>query len=144
VNGAQFMLEGTPAIGDTFTVAAAQKEDVFTSLDKIITAVTSAGDSGPSRAKLASALGQSLAQLDQHGTHLSNIRADVGARLSTLEDGKSARESYDVELQTTISNLQDVDYAEAISRMNRQMLGLQAAQQSYAKISSLSLFSYLR
>jgi flagellar hook-associated protein 3 FlgL len=48
-----------------------------------------------------------------------------------------------VELQRNLSELQDVDYAEAISRMNRQLLGLQAAQQSYAQVAQLSLFNYL-
>jgi flagellar hook-associated protein 3 FlgL len=144
VNGAQFSIEGIPAAGDVFTITPSQKEDMFTSLDKIVAAITVAGDDPASRGKLASALGQSIAQLDQATTHLQNKRAEVGARLSTLDNANAARDTYKVELQTTISNLQDVDYAEAISRMNRQMLGLQAAQQSYAQISNLSLFSYLR
>ena len=42
-----------------------------------------------------------------------------------------------------VSQLSDLDYAAAISTMNQQMLGLQAAQQAYAKISQLSLFQYL-
>ena len=39
--------------------------------------------------------------------------------------------------------LQDLDYAEAISRMNQQMTGLQAAQAAYTRIGQLSLFDYL-
>ena len=39
--------------------------------------------------------------------------------------------------------LRDVDYAAAISRMNQQLTGLQAAQAAYSKISQLSLFNYL-
>jgi flagellar hook-associated protein 3 FlgL len=46
-------------------------------------------------------------------------------------------------LQSALSTTQDLDYAEAISRMNRQLLGLQAAQSSYSQIAHLSLFSYL-
>ncbi len=42
-----------------------------------------------------------------------------------------------------MSQLRDIDYAEAISRMNQQLTGLQAAQAAYAKISQLSLFDYL-
>jgi flagellar hook-associated protein 3 FlgL len=72
-----------------------------------------------------------------------NVRAEVGARLSMLDDVQAAREDFNVEVQRNLSNLQDIDYAEAISRMNRQMLGLQAAQQSYTRVSQLSLFNYL-
>ena len=38
----------------------------------------------------------------------------------------------------------DLDYADAITKMNMQLVGLQAAQMSYSKISNLSLFNYLR
>ena len=38
----------------------------------------------------------------------------------------------------------DLDYAQALTKMNQQLVGLQAAQLSYTKISGLSLFNYLR
>jgi len=37
-----------------------------------------------------------------------------------------------------------LDYAQAASRLNMQMTGLQAAQQSYVKVQGLSLFNYLK
>ena len=47
------------------------------------------------------------------------------------------------ELRLDMSELQDLDYAEAISRLNIQMLALQAAQQTFAKTQQMSLFNYL-
>jgi flagellar hook-associated protein 3 FlgL len=84
-----------------------------------------------------------LTQLDQDETHLLNIRAEIGARMSTLDDSQAARENDKIALQSALSDTQDLDYAEAISRMNRQLMGLQAAQSSYSQISRLSLFNYL-
>ena len=43
-----------------------------------------------------------------------------------------------------ILDLRDLDYAQALTKMNQQLVGLQAAQLSYSKISNLSLFNYLR
>ncbi|NBO83280.1 MAG: flagellar hook-associated protein 3, partial [Betaproteobacteria bacterium] len=37
----------------------------------------------------------------------------------------------------------DVDYAEAVTRMQKEMLGLQAAQSSFAQLSKMSLFNYI-
>jgi flagellar hook-associated protein 3 FlgL len=48
-----------------------------------------------------------------------------------------------VTLESQLSEIQDLDYAEAVARMNRQLIALQASQQSYAKLSQLSLFNYL-
>jgi len=46
-------------------------------------------------------------------------------------------------LQENRSTLEDLDYAEAVSRFERQLLALQASQQSFVKIEGLSLFNYL-
>jgi flagellar hook-associated protein 3 FlgL len=142
-NGVQVAVTGVPAAGDSFTVAASQKEDIFTTLDNMIAALQQAGDDQPERAQLNVQLNTAIAQLDRDETHFLNVRAEVGARLSMLDSAKAAREDFGVEVQRSLSNLQDIDYAEAISRMDRQLLGLQAAQQSYTRVSQLSLFNYI-
>ena len=37
-----------------------------------------------------------------------------------------------------------LDYTEAVTRMNKDQLALQAAQSSFSKISQLSLFNYIK
>jgi flagellar hook-associated protein 3 FlgL len=46
-------------------------------------------------------------------------------------------------LKSTRSDVEDLDYTEAITRMNKDQLALEAAQSSFAKISKLSLFNYI-
>lgn len=142
-NGIQLQISGTPATGDTFAVAPSIAEDVFATLQKIVTSLNTPAGSGPSNAQLASTLGNSLQQLDQITDHLLGVRAEVGARLSALDDADTSRDVLSVDLQASISELRDLDYAEALTRMNQQLVGLQAAQLSYTKISQLSLFNYL-
>jgi flagellar hook-associated protein 3 FlgL len=143
INGAQVVIDGAPAVGDTFTIAPSQKEDMFTTLKNIVAAVQAVDDTPASQAQFLTQMGGALQQLDQDEKHLLNIRADIGARMSLLDNAKSARENDAIELKSVLSSVQDLDYAEAISRMNQQMLGLSAAQKSYSQISQLSLFNYL-
>jgi len=42
-----------------------------------------------------------------------------------------------------MSDIQDLDYTEAITKMNKDQLALEAAQSSFAKISKLSLFNFI-
>jgi len=42
-----------------------------------------------------------------------------------------------------VSKLTDLDYNKAISDLTFQQTALQAAQQSFAKVSGLSLFNFL-
>jgi flagellar hook-associated protein 3 FlgL len=51
--------------------------------------------------------------------------------------------SMGINLEESRANLRDLDYAEAITKLTAKITSLQAAQKSYAKISQLSLFSYI-
>ena len=46
-------------------------------------------------------------------------------------------------LKSTLSDVQDLDYTEAITKMNKDQLALEAAQNTFAKISKLSLFNFI-
>jgi flagellar hook-associated protein 3 FlgL len=142
-NGVQVSVSGTPAAGDTYTISPANTEDVFSSIDKLSTALASAADNTVSRASLTTTLQQSLVQLDSGLQNISSLRAELGTRLSTIATTESVRQQASDELTGSVGKLRDVDYAEAVSRMNQQMLGLQAAQSAYSSIAKLSLFNYL-
>jgi flagellar hook-associated protein 3 FlgL len=141
--GVQVTLSGTPASGDQFAVRAAGTQDMFATLDGIITTLQAGASNDATRAQMSSALNASLQQVEQASDHLLAVRASVGARLSVLGDADTARQNQGADLATAASGLQDLDYATAVSKMSQQYMGLQAAQQSYASISKLSLFNYL-
>ncbi|MDG1448068.1 MAG: flagellar hook-associated protein 3, partial [Porticoccaceae bacterium] len=46
--------------------------------------------------------------------------------------------------QALLSNAEDLDYAKAVTELSAEMLSMEAAQASFAKISQLSLFDYIR
>lgn len=75
--------------------------------------------------------------------NVSTVRAKIGARLNALDSQKEVNEELILQSEKTLSSIQDLDYAEAISRLNLQMAGLQASQQAFTRIQNLSLFNYL-
>jgi flagellar hook-associated protein 3 FlgL len=88
-------------------------------------------------------LSTSLRDLDLAHNQVLAARARGGARLNALDDLANINADMAVTLESQLSEIQDLDYAEAVARMNRQLVALQASQQSYAKLSQLSLFNYL-
>jgi len=84
-----------------------------------------------------------LSQLQSFLGSVSQVRSSVGARLSELDSLGSAASGLSVQYQQTLSNLQDLDYVSAMTKFSQQQVQLQAAQQSFVKISGLSLFNYL-
>jgi flagellar hook-associated protein 3 FlgL len=143
-NGVQFVITGTPATGDTFQVSQSRNESVFDTIDRVVDALRTPGGDPSANAKLASTLEKSLQQIDQASDHFLGIRSQVGSRLSALDTADSSREDLNIDIDSALSDLRDLDYAEALARMNQQLVGLQAAQMSYSQISQLSLFNYLR
>jgi len=142
-NGVQVTVTGAPAAGDEFTIATSGNEDMFTTLNKLITTLGRPGVTPADKAQFSTEMGATLTQLDSALDHTSGLRAEVGARLSILDDAQSTRADRELDLTTSVSQLRDLDYATAITQLNVQMAGLQAAQSSYTKLSQLSLFNYL-
>lgn len=69
--------------------------------------------------------------------------SDVGSRRNTLSTQQSINEETKLRLETTLSDVKDVDYAQKVTEMQTQMMLLQAAQSSFSQISQLSLWNYL-
>ena len=84
-----------------------------------------------------------LTKIDSAMDQMLTVRASIGARMNSVENQRNANDTFSLLLQENLSELKDLDYADAVSRFEQQMLALQAAQQSFIKIEGLSLFNYL-
>lgn len=141
--GATIEFQGTPANGDQFTVASAGFQDVFTTVQDFITALGTNTADNRGRAEFQNRINASLSNLDQALQHIGNVRSQVGARLATVDQQLDNNADVALELKRSLSALTDLDYASAISELEQQMTGLEAAQKAYARTQSLSLFDVL-
>jgi flagellar hook-associated protein 3 FlgL len=141
--GVRVTLTGTPATGDRFAIEPAADTDMFTVLDELIDTLDGGTGLPSDRAVFQQQIGASIADLDQSLARTLSVRSEVGTRLSAIDQATNTREAEAIDLQQLLSDLRDVDYASAISKLNQEYAGLQAAQAAYTKISQLSLFDYL-
>lgn len=141
--GAQVVVRGTPANGDRFTVVPSSSQSIFQTLQNLIGAISTPVNAAFTRTELDNRINAELANLDQAMDNLGRVRADVGSRLKELEFLGEGAADADLQYATALSDLQDLDYAEAISTYTWQQIQLEAAQKSFAQISRLSLFSIL-
>ena len=141
--GIRVPLTGEPAVGDRFTVEGGGTEDVFATVDRLVRALEAPMGDAAQRASVANELNAGLRQLDQTLEHVLNARSVIGVRFGAIDGAGAWRDAIKEDVTTSLSGFRDADYAELITRLNAQMNGLQAAQQSYARIARLSLFDYL-
>ncbi|WP_022949448.1 flagellar hook-associated protein FlgL [Methylohalobius crimeensis] len=88
-------------------------------------------------------INDTLSNLDNALERINTVRAGVGARLNAVDEQQRVNEHFVVEMQGNLSEIQDLDYAGAISRFNLQQTALQAAQQAFVRVQGLSLFNFL-
>jgi len=141
VNGVSFTVNGTPAVTDSFSVESSGKQGLLTTIGKLVEGLRTLDNDNPDA--LQHMLDTTLGNLDNAESRLLQVRADVGARMNTLDSTLSLHEQLQVTSDSILSDLQDLDYSEAVSRLQFQTFILQAAQQSYMKVQNLSLFNFL-
>ena len=142
-DGLRTTIEGTPANGDAFRIRDGQYQDIFTTLNKMVIALEAGAANTADRTRLNSAMQESLEDVDKALVKVNEIRAKIGGRMNVMESYRSQHEAHIVDTKSTISLLQDVDYAEAATQLQKNLLSLQAAQQSFARVQSNSLFNFL-
>jgi len=141
--GVEVTIDGNPATADSFTVAPAGNRDVFAMLDSLIASLQAPASGSAQRAQLNSSLGQRVADVDNTLAHISDVRGEIGARVRALDQQDSLNADFALHLNSTLSSVRDLDYADALSRLQQEMFGLEAAQQTFARTQDLSLFKYL-
>jgi len=142
--GVRLSLKGSPADGDSLVLKPGASQDLFAQVRSVIDAVQAPVTTDAQRAQAQTLRNSALGALDAGMNHISSVRSSVGTRLASLDQVESQLGALDEQLQTTLSDVRDIDYAEAISKLQLQTTGLQAAQAVFAKVQGLTLFNYIR
>jgi|TARA_B110000977_G_C11064161_1_gene487139 flagellar hook-associated protein 3 FlgL len=119
------------------TIADAEAETIgfFEVLSDFSSALTTGNTEG---------LSQSLTEISTLTDDVAMSLADLGSRMNTIDSQRDVLADTKLRYQELLSNAEDLDYATAVTTLSAQILSLEAAQASFAKISQLSLFDYLR
>ncbi|HKB54104.1 MAG TPA: flagellar hook-associated protein FlgL [Ramlibacter sp.] len=145
--GLHVTIDGTPAAGDTFTIArntSGPQADVFQAIRDVINALKAPVTDEVANAKLQNALSTANAKVTNAHDNVLTVRASVGTRLAELDTLDASGQQQSVVAQTYLSQLQDLDYASAITEFSQRQMNLQASEQTFARLQTISLFNYLQ
>lgn len=142
-NGVKTELKGKVEPSDNFTLRQSGKKDVFSTIQDAIDALRIPGDDEASKAQREMRLDMSRQQIDNAIDNVSGVRTAVGARMRTIDNQRESTEDFNLTSKTTLSGLEDLDMASAISDFKMQMSLLEVTQQTFIQMQSLSLFKLL-
>lgn len=139
--GAQVAFQGAPVAGDSFALAPSGTQNVFDTLQNIITTLRTPSDGG---ATMQNAINTQFVNLDQAIDTVTRTRGMVGARMNALDQQQSLNGDLTLQYQTALNDVQGLNYYDAISQLGAQTTALQAAQMTFSKLQGSKLFDYLR
>ncbi|MDO9421317.1 MAG: flagellar hook-associated protein FlgL [Herminiimonas sp.] len=141
--GMQFDIKGVPANGDTFSVKPSEKQSVFTVITDLLATISTSAVGPQGQTKLANGLAAANNSIANALVNISAVRTTIGTRLKEIDNLDTAGSDLKVQYTATLKQLQEIDPVEAYSSFTQQQYTLEAARQSFIKISGLSLFNML-
>ncbi|MEZ5558431.1 MAG: flagellar hook-associated protein FlgL [Pseudomonadales bacterium] len=142
VRGMNFRINGQPQVGDRFVVETTDKQDILSTVREVADGLQRIDPVSQPEA-FQNLLGDTLTGLDNTVSRVLEAQASLGARMNTIESTRNLHVDLELRAQDTLSKVRDLDFAEAVSRLSFQSFLLEAAQQSFVRVSGLSLFNAL-
>lgn len=117
------------------TSATPMDGDLFQMIEAVATAID-AGD--------VAAMGTGLDRIESASTRIETTQVQLGARARQLEDVVARAASSDIDRRQALSQLEDVDMAEALIRVRGRQFSYEAALGIAGRTMSTSLLDFLR
>jgi flagellar hook-associated protein 3 FlgL len=117
--------------------------DIFATLSSLVSLLNTPISDATSQAALTSGLASAMSSLSSSVDNVLNIRASVGNKLNELDALDIAGSDRDLQYSKSLSDIQDTDYASALSDLAKQQTIMEAAQKSFVSMTSLSLFKLI-
>ena len=133
----QEVFERIPASGGGY-------QSLFKTLSDLIGVLETPVVTAADKTALASGLNAAQSNLSSSLDNVLRVRSDVGTRMNEVDTLNDAGDDLSIQYKQQLADLQDVDYAKAISSLTQQQAYLEATQKAFLKVQGLSLFDYIR
>lgn len=141
--GIHTFVKGEPETGDYFVIRPSFNQDIFTTIQSFVDALRVGRGTAGDLAELHNEVNRVIASMDVALGRTLEIRANVGARLNALDSQENINESVKIQVKEILSDVEDLDYSQAVSELNLKLTSLQASQKAFTRVQDISLFDYL-
>ena len=119
-------------------------QSVFKTISNLIDILETPVVTPADKTALANGLRAAQTDLANALDNVLSTRASVGIRMKELDTLNDSGDDLSIQYKQQLAELQDVDYAKAISSLTQQQSYLEATQMAFIKVQGLSLFDFLR
>lgn len=138
--GLELNITGTPGDTVNFELDPPQKKNIAETLNDFVIALN---NKNISNGDFDEALSSVLVGVDNSLTSIGNAISTIGGRVNVANSVLASNLDLEVANKSARSNIEEVDYAEAVSELSRQETALEAAQATFARVTGTSLFDFI-
>ena len=142
-DGMSFKMRGSPTAGDQFAVDPSARQSVFKTMTDLIATLRAPVGGPTNTTAYSNGLVKANENLVSALDSVLSVRSSAGSRMKELDTLDTAGEDLNIQYESTLSKLQDLDLVAAITQFTQQQTTLEAAQKSFKSLSGLSLFNYI-
>jgi flagellar hook-associated protein 3 FlgL len=117
--------------------------DVFASLSNLVTLLNTPITNAATQTAFTTGLASAMTNLQGSVDNVLNVRASIGSKLNEIDALNTTGSARDLQFSKSLSDLQDTDYASALSDLSKNQTIMDAAQKSFVAVTGLSLFKYI-
>lgn len=128
------------ATGDE--VFQAGGNDIFATLQNLVTLLNTPLTPA-NQAAFTAGVATGLTSIQQGLDNVLTVRASIGSRLNEIEQLDVSGDDLELQYSKSLSEIQDLDYAAALSDLSKNQTIMEAAQKSFVATTSLSLFNFI-
>ncbi|SQH77557.1 putative flagellar hook-associated protein 3 FlgL [Shewanella benthica] len=140
-NGIEVKLDGMPVAGDSFSITPQSSVSIFDTINQAISLIEDPNKVNTPQGKAE--LAQILNNIDGGVNQISIERGVSGIGLKSLESYSTSHVEEKLVNSSALSLLEDLDYASAITELEKQQVALQAASSVFSKVGLTTLFDYI-
>ncbi|PKO46960.1 MAG: flagellar hook-associated protein 3 [Betaproteobacteria bacterium HGW-Betaproteobacteria-22] len=116
--------------------------DIFATLQNLVN-ILNTPLTPATQAAFSAGLATGINSIQTGLDNVLTVRAAIGSRLNELDALDIAGSDRDLQYSKSLSELQDLDYASALSELAKNMTIMEAAQKSFVQTTGLSLFDFI-
>ncbi len=117
--------------------------DLFATISNLVTLLNTPITNAATQTAFNSGLATAITDLQGSVDNILNVRASIGSKQNELDSLNIAGSDRSLEYSKSLSDLEDLDYASALSDLAKQQTIMQAAQKSFVTTTNLSLFQFI-
>ncbi|MFT5923052.1 MAG: flagellar hook-associated protein 3 FlgL [Paraglaciecola sp.] len=138
--GLEFDITGNTGDTVNFQLESPQKKNIAETLNDFVNALN---NENIADGDFLEALSDGLVGVENSQTSIANAVSKVGARRNSADSVFASNLDFEISSRTARSNIEEVDYAKAVSELSRQETALQAAQATFSRVTGTSLFDFI-